>query len=347
MTADDRALQPSATTARARALVAKRMPDAVALGRAAGDIAPDPAAAVEILRPRPRRPRRPRVPRGPAAHRPRHRNGPGRPRSVAARREPGTPRLDAPRSQLGAPRPRRADARAAAPRVPLARLRPPRALNRSGPGANLAAGPCRGQRGRRLDHGGLARPCRRAAASSAEPYRWAELEQLVYSPSRWERRLVGSTVATIPFIDRTTGRTAGRRTPRSRPRGRACRRRRARRAEGALMGAAHPGAGGPRPPRSRSCGPRPRAPPRPPTATAPGSSATPSASCPRPSPPSWAPASRASGSAPAPHRHPAPRRPPPTSWASASASRPPSAPSSPDPDHPNSPDPTDRRSTTT
>ena len=42
----------------------------------------------------------------------------------------------------------------------------------------------------------------------AEPYRWAELEQLVYSPSRWERRLVGSTVATIPFVDRTAGRTA-------------------------------------------------------------------------------------------------------------------------------------------
>ena len=39
-----------------------------------------------------------------------------------------------------------------------------------------------------------------------EPYRWAELEQLVYSPSRWERRLVGSTVATIPFIDRRAGR---------------------------------------------------------------------------------------------------------------------------------------------
>jgi 3-methyladenine DNA glycosylase AlkD len=32
-----------------------------------------------------------------------------------------------------------------------------------------------------------------------EPYRWAELEQLVYSDARWERRLVGSTVATIPF----------------------------------------------------------------------------------------------------------------------------------------------------
>lgn len=41
----------------------------------------------------------------------------------------------------------------------------------------------------------------------AEPYRWAELEQLVYSPNRWERRLVGSTIATIPFVDRRAGRT--------------------------------------------------------------------------------------------------------------------------------------------
>jgi 3-methyladenine DNA glycosylase AlkD len=40
-----------------------------------------------------------------------------------------------------------------------------------------------------------------------EAYRWAELEQLVYSPSRWERRLVGSTIATIPSIDRRHGRT--------------------------------------------------------------------------------------------------------------------------------------------
>ena len=40
----------------------------------------------------------------------------------------------------------------------------------------------------------------------AESYRWAELEQLVYSPSRWERRLVGSTIATAPFVDRRRGR---------------------------------------------------------------------------------------------------------------------------------------------
>jgi 3-methyladenine DNA glycosylase AlkD len=39
-----------------------------------------------------------------------------------------------------------------------------------------------------------------------EPYRWAELDQLVYSPSRWERRLVGSTIATTPFVDHRRGR---------------------------------------------------------------------------------------------------------------------------------------------
>jgi 3-methyladenine DNA glycosylase AlkD len=40
-----------------------------------------------------------------------------------------------------------------------------------------------------------------------ERYRWAELEQLVFSPSRWERRLVGSTVATMPYVDKRRGRT--------------------------------------------------------------------------------------------------------------------------------------------
>lgn len=32
----------------------------------------------------------------------------------------------------------------------------------------------------------------------AEPFRWAELEQLVYAPHTYERRLVGATLATIP-----------------------------------------------------------------------------------------------------------------------------------------------------
>ena len=42
-----------------------------------------------------------------------------------------------------------------------------------------------------------------------EPFRWAELEQLVYSPSRWERRLVGSTIATMTHGGRRTGRDPG------------------------------------------------------------------------------------------------------------------------------------------
>lgn len=38
-----------------------------------------------------------------------------------------------------------------------------------------------------------------AAGVLREHYRWAELEQLIYSASRWERRLVGSTVARLPY----------------------------------------------------------------------------------------------------------------------------------------------------
>jgi 3-methyladenine DNA glycosylase AlkD len=41
---------------------------------------------------------------------------------------------------------------------------------------------------------------------ATEPYRWAELEQLVYSPSRWERRLIASTIATMTHGNRRTGR---------------------------------------------------------------------------------------------------------------------------------------------
>jgi 3-methyladenine DNA glycosylase AlkD len=45
-----------------------------------------------------------------------------------------------------------------------------------------------------------------AKGIAAESYRWAELELLVYSPSRWERRLVGSTIATMTHVDRRRGR---------------------------------------------------------------------------------------------------------------------------------------------
>lgn len=38
-----------------------------------------------------------------------------------------------------------------------------------------------------------------------EPRRWSELGGLIYSPSRWERRLVGSTLATLPHVRLTGG----------------------------------------------------------------------------------------------------------------------------------------------
>ena len=82
-------------------------------------------------------------------------------------------------------------------------------------------------------------PTPTARESCATPRRWAEIEQLVYSPSRWERRLVGSTWPRC----RTPAASPGARSPvvvAARPGagGPADRRRRARRPEGALLGAA-------------------------------------------------------------------------------------------------------------
>ena len=70
----------------------------------------------------------------------------------------------------------------------------------------------------------------------AEPYRWAELEQLVYSPSRWERRLVGSTIATMPHVDRRRGRDPDVAAQRPAAPRLADGRRRARRPEGPRLG---------------------------------------------------------------------------------------------------------------
>ena len=86
----------------------------------------------------------------------------------------------------------------------------------------------------------------------AEPYRWAELELLVYSPSRWERRLVGSTIATMPHVDRRRGRDPrGRRERPAAPR-LADGRRRARRPEGARLGLSLADRRGPRRDRDRA-----------------------------------------------------------------------------------------------
>ena len=244
MTTNQPARVPSATTARARALVAERTPAAVALGRAAGEVAPDPAAAVRILRsgladladPEYLEGQQRVAPgiglvlgvRGPLLH------AVGRGLRATTRRDRGAVLLDLAEWLLReeplelhwlafellertiAADPERtwqlvrAEARAAGDWITVDTL------------AHVA--------GRGI---------------LAESYRWAELEQLVYSPSRWERRLVGSTVATIPFVDRTAGRTAdvARRGLAlvGRPAGRCG----ARCPEGALLGAPLHGAGRP------------------------------------------------------------------------------------------------------
>jgi 3-methyladenine DNA glycosylase AlkD len=201
------AAKGSAATIRARALVAERMPAAEALGRAAGEAAPEPAAAVEILHlglagladPEYLAGQQRIAPgirlvlgvRGPLLH------AVSRGIRAATRRDRSAALLDLAGRMLderplefhwlafdllgrsiGTDPERtwqlvRAESRAAADWITVDTL------------AHVA--------GRGI---------------LAEPYRWAELEQLVYSPSRWERRLVGSTVATIPFVDRTAGRTA-------------------------------------------------------------------------------------------------------------------------------------------
>ena len=50
----------------------------------------------------------------------------------------------------------------------------------------------------------LAEPCARGVL--LEPHRWAELDRLACSRSAWERRLVGSTIARMPFEPRDGGR---------------------------------------------------------------------------------------------------------------------------------------------
>jgi hypothetical protein len=47
----------------------------------------------------------------------------------------------------------------------------------------------------------------------AERVRWAEIEQLVFSRSEWERRLVGATIATLPFEVPRAQRTSLQRIP--------------------------------------------------------------------------------------------------------------------------------------
>jgi 3-methyladenine DNA glycosylase AlkD len=197
---------PSPTTARARALVAARTDDAVALGRRAGDLVHEPAALVTVVRAGLEDLADPEYLAGQQMIAPGI--GPqlgvrqplltsvSRGLRAATRRDRATTVLDVAGALLQDPlvelhwlaidlldrtitrEPEqswqlvRAEARRATEWITVDRL------------AHVA--------GRGI---------------LAEAYRWAELEQLVYSPSRWERRLATSTVATIPVVDRTAGRT--------------------------------------------------------------------------------------------------------------------------------------------
>jgi 3-methyladenine DNA glycosylase AlkD len=207
MTPESGARPVSATTARARALVAERMPDAVALGRAVGGAAPDPAAAVEILHhglaaladPEYLEGERRIAPgiglilgvRGPLLH------AVSRGLRATTRRDRSAALLDLAGPMLG-PRPLELHWVAFDLLERSIGADPERTWQLVRAEARSAAD--------WITVDSLAHVAGRGILS--EPYRWAELEQLVYSPSRWERRLVGSTVATIPFVDHTAGRTA-------------------------------------------------------------------------------------------------------------------------------------------
>lgn len=197
----------SPTTERSRAFVAAHLAAAVTLGRSAGDLAPDPAACVAVLR-------------DGLAHLadPEYRDGV---RNV-------TPGLT---TNLGVRNPL-TDAVARGLRATTRQDRPSTLLDIALHLLRDEAAELRWLACPILERTMSAEPERtwqlvRTAARNAgdwitvdtlahvaargilaEPYRWAELEQLVYSPSRWERRLAASTVAVIPFADRISGRTS-------------------------------------------------------------------------------------------------------------------------------------------
>jgi len=194
-----------AATARARALVAERRPAAASLGRRAGDLAQDPSALVAELRTGLTRLADPEYLAG------QHLVAPGL-GPTAGVRQPllgavsaglrGATRRDSPTTLLEI-----ADRLLREELLELHWLAYPfleRAIAREPEQAwQMVRAEARCARDW-ITVDSLAHVAGRGILH--EPYRWAELEQLVYSPSRWERRLVGSTIATIPFVDRVSGR---------------------------------------------------------------------------------------------------------------------------------------------
>jgi 3-methyladenine DNA glycosylase AlkD len=200
-------VRTSATTERARAFVADRAADAAALGSRAGELVHDPAALVATLRAGLEALADPEYLAGQVTIAP----GIG---PVLGVRQPLLTGVS--RGLRDATRDDRAttllDVAAALLRDPLAELRwlavdvLDRTITREPEQSwQLVRAEAR-QATEWITIDNLAHVAGRGIL--AEPYRWAELEQLVYSPSRWERRLAASTVATIPFVDRTAGRTA-------------------------------------------------------------------------------------------------------------------------------------------
>ena len=267
---------------RARALVAERTPDAARPRAGGGRAGQRPRGARRDHPRRPRAPRGPRVPRGPALRRPGHRAA----RSASASRcsppsAAASATATAPRSG-GRPILDVADAllRDEIARAPLAR--PTTCSSGRSPTSPSAPGSASARRRRGAGDWVTVDSLAHVAGRGilAEPYRWAELEQLVYSPSRWERRLVGSTIATIPHVDRGAGREPevvrrGRCDPRPTSSATPIRTSR-RRSRGPC---ARSSDRRPRRDGRRSCVARPRRPARPTTAIAPGSCATRSRSC--------------------------------------------------------------------
>ncbi|HSH21791.1 MAG TPA: DNA alkylation repair protein [Candidatus Caenarcaniphilales bacterium] len=188
----------SDVTTRARALVAERLPEARGLGQALADLIDDPEAFVAVLRD-------------------------GFERLADAEYAAEQERLAPASGEAFGVRWPLVDAVAAQLRTPLRESSPASALWLA---QRLAAGEEREVR--LFSHVPLRRALpadperswqliRRLARAAGdwisvdtladlvaqgillERFRWAELEQLVYSANRWERRLVGSTIARLPF----------------------------------------------------------------------------------------------------------------------------------------------------
>ena len=200
------AMTTSEVTARAVAFVEAHKPEAEALGTALAELSQDPDAFADDLAPRPRVARRSRVPRGPAAGRAGHRAGHRRPLAAdggrLARLPPGDEGRsgDAPPVRRGPAVPRSRTSSRAGSRSASSSGRWTTETERTWQLLRRAAR----EAGDWITVDSLAHPYGKGIA--AEPYRWAELEQLVYSPSRWERRLIGSTIATMTHVDRRRGR---------------------------------------------------------------------------------------------------------------------------------------------